>query len=175
VGWEKPLSDRVTQRLETLYQHKRDLHLLSSISGGKYQVRNVDSADLLHLRHKLQAELDALALSSDLLFASTQVGATGSRLAYTPTFTHRLRAGWMQGRWNFGALLRTQTSVRTSSGGTLGGHGLWDLEGAYSLRTATLEIELSLTLENLTDRAIEWIEDYPSEGRRVVLGLVARL
>ena len=175
VGWEKPISERVTQRLETLYQHKRALHLLSSIGGGKYQVRNVDSADLLHARYKLQAEFGAFALSSDLLFSSTQVGATGNALAYSPAFTHRLRAGWTQQRWSFGTLLRTQTSVRTSSGRTLGGHGLWDWEAAYALRAAPVELEMSLTLENTLNREVEWIEDYRAEGRRVTLGLVARL
>lgn len=175
VGWETPLSERITQRLETLYQHKRELHLLTSIGGGKYQVRNADSADLLHLRHKVQIELSAFALSSDLLFTSTQVGAAGNALAYSPAFMHRLRAGWTEGRWNLGTTLRTQTSVRATSGRTLGGHGTWDWEAAYNLRAAPVELEFSLTLENTLDRSIEWIEDYPVEGRRVTLGLVARL
>jgi outer membrane cobalamin receptor len=175
LGWESALSQNLQQRLESIYQHKRDLQLLVAIDQARYQVQNTQSADLLHLRHQLDLNLGRFTFQNDLLFTRTQVGPLKNPLAYSPLFTHRIGSQALWGALSMGVFFRSQTSSRGPSGRSLGGHSLVDFEGSYLLSARPWTLELSWAVENVLDRAVDLIEDYTADGRRLSLGLVARM
>jgi hypothetical protein len=120
-------------------------------------------------------------LSSELTLNASRVSSTGSAFPYLPATLATLGVEYVAQTqiWSIGGSFRAASSaVVTSDFDRVPGYGELNLTGRYRLfripmASADRATYLSATLQNVFGRPIEFIQDYPTEGRVYVLALQA--
>jgi outer membrane cobalamin receptor len=111
--------------------------------------------------------LDQLDLSHALTFVDSYVSSTQTDFPYLPRTVYRVsaesHAADRDSAWHLAADGRAASGANAGSPGILvGGYFALDLSGRLRLAR---EIELSARIDNVLDRGIEIVRDYPLPGR----------
>ncbi len=136
----------------------------------------IGSARVFGVHHRARFEpVPSLTVSNGLMLAHSRVLATGRNFSYLPAVTDVIQIELEilksdpEGVANVG--IRTAGKRQAPSGRDLPGYALMDAGARVTLRKT---LELSLRLENLLDRRIELVEDFPISGRTLVVSALGQ-
>jgi outer membrane receptor protein involved in Fe transport len=161
-----------------LFQWRRD----AQVTSGYPTARNVGDSWLATARLRLEYQPDSLLeFGMNGARHSSRVVETGDPFPYQPRWTGLIYAEVhddpIQERWMGRLYGRGATESMVTPGGAdlpdawvMGVKADWVLSRDFN----NLDVRLSLDVDNIWARSIEWVRDYPSEGRVWTLGLEAR-
>ena len=110
--------------------------------------------------------LPILDLMNALTLSSSQVDATSREVPYLPTILNTLRMTFRPTDYlSAGLSSRWSSSVFPGGGADIPGYGLYDLFSEYHLDGEGQGLSLAAKVENLFDRPVELIKDFPLRGR----------
>lgn len=169
--WKGPTVDH---SILGYHQLRRDLFVWTTQSGGSSQTQNLGTGQVLGLVHQLNIRvMSFLDFNHAATLAYSKLEMTGEPFPYLPRFSEvvgfNLHTWEERPLWVFGTQLRAQSPMAyNEKGTTLGGFGLLDMrlsKNKLLSLTPSQAIDLHLAVDNVLDRRVETVKDFPLSGR----------